>query len=216
MQETGAAPAAARDNLGSVLGWLLSTTALAGASGVFAWAHWVYWRRTGDPKGAVFAVEELVVVAVAIIRRRPTVVSRRLADWAFAFVGSYAVLALRPGSSALFGAGYAWIGLQCLGACIAISGLICLGGGFGIVPAHRKLQRSGPYRFVRHPLYAAYTLMTLGYVLASPTAWNIVIFGGVLGAQLRRIDAEERVLDTVADYRSYATAVPYRMVPGLY
>src|SRR5438132_11476077 len=89
-------------------GWFVTTTALASLAGLFALAHWQYWRRTGDPKGASFACEELLVVAVAVARRRPSDVSHRVSDWFVALAGSLAVLTLRPGGEAVLGWTAVW------------------------------------------------------------------------------------------------------------
>lgn len=199
-----------------LVGWLFTTTALASMSGLFALAHWQYWRRTGDPKGASFALEELVVVTMAIARRRPSDVSYRVADWVFALLGSLAVLLLRPGGDAVFGLSWLFVAIQLAGAAGAIVCLVRLGRSFGMVAANRGVQLDGPYRVVRHPLYASYFVAMAGYLLAAPTVWNVAVCAVAVGAQLRRITAEERVLARNDDYRSYMSAVRWRLVPGVF
>lgn len=65
---------------------------------------------------------------------------------------------------------------------------------FSIEPAARRLVRSGPYRFARHPIYLAHALVNLGIFLQVPS----VPFAGVLvawfGFTLVRIRAEDETL----------------------
>ena len=199
-----------------LVGWLFTTTALASMSGLFALAHWQFWRRTGDPKGASFALEELVVVAMAVARRRPNDVSYRVADWGFAILGSLAVLLLRPGGDAVLGLTPLWVSIQLAGAAGAIVCLTRLGRSFGMVAANRGVQHAGPYRVVRHPLYASYFVAMTGYLLAAPTWWNLGVCVVAVGAQLRRIVAEETVLARNEAYRSYMSDVRWRLVPGVF
>jgi protein-S-isoprenylcysteine O-methyltransferase Ste14 len=199
-----------------LVGWLFSTTALASMSALFALAHWQYWRRTGDPKGASFALEELVVVAMAVARRRPSDLSYRVSDWVFALLGSLAVLLLRPGGEAVFGLAGLWVAIQLAGAAGAIVCLARLGRSFGMVAANRGVQLAGPYRVVRHPLYASYFVAMTGYLLAAPTWWNLGVCVIAVGAQLHRIAAEESVLARNEAYRSYMSAVRWRLVPGVF
>ena len=216
------APAASRAVSGRArryrvrLGWLITTTAFVSISGLFALAHWQYWRRTGDPKGASFAIEELVVVGVALVRRRPRDVSYRVADWLIALLGTFSALVLRPGGHAVLGLTGLWAALQLAGASCAIVCLVRLGRSFGVVAANRGVQLDGPYRVVRHPLYASYFVAMAGYLLAAPTVWNVAVCAVAVGAQLRRITAEERVLARNDDYRSYMSAVRWRLVPGVF
>ncbi len=196
-----------------LLGWLVTTTALAAVTALFALAHFAYWRRTGDPKGMCFAVQETAVVFVAVARRRPSAVSRRPADWICAVLGSYAVLLLRPGGHAPAALAHAGTALQLLGAAAAAACVFTLGRNFGVVAANRGLASRGPYRLVRHPLYAAYIVAMTGYTIASPTAWNVVVVVVSIALQVQRIRAEEATLTASEEYRAYARAVPWRLIP---
>ena len=88
--------------------------------------------------------------------------------------------------------------------------LITLGRSFGIVPADRGIIRHGPYRFVRHPIYAFEFLFFGGYLMAIPT-WRsaaIIVIWSVL--QIVRIVREERILQ---GYDGYKRQVRWRLVP---
>jgi len=45
--------------------------------------------------------------------------------------------------------------------------------------------------------------------------WNLAVVAIALGAQLRRISAEEAVLSESSEYREYAQQVPWRLIPGV-
>jgi protein-S-isoprenylcysteine O-methyltransferase Ste14 len=91
-----------------------------------------------------------------------------------------------------------------------------LGPSFGLLPRFRGLRRDGPYRFVRHPMYAAVILMDIGHVLASPTAWNGFMFLVVLCFTALRIIYEEWYLMQFEPYRKYADEVRYCLLPRVW
>jgi protein-S-isoprenylcysteine O-methyltransferase Ste14 len=77
--------------------------------------------------------------------------------------------------------------------------------------------RHGPYRFVRHPLYASRIVLITGAALTLgswmalvPAALNAVLL-------ILRTSLEDRLLTAeLAGYREYARHVPERLVPGLW
>jgi protein-S-isoprenylcysteine O-methyltransferase Ste14 len=71
------------------------------------------------------------------------------------------------------------------------------------------------YQFVRHPLYFAYTVSFLGYLLNHFTQHNLVVYGVMIGMFILRIIAEERLLSRTPEYREYMQKVPFRLIPGL-
>ncbi len=105
--------------------------------------------------------------------------------------------------------------LQLVGGIAAACCIFELGRSFGVVAANRGIKSGGLYGVVRHPIYAAYTVAMVGYVLAAPTIANVVVVSITMTFQVRRMFAEEAVLMRSAEYRSYACAVPWRLVPGL-
>lgn len=46
---------------------------------------------------------------------------------------------------------------------------VFLGLSFGVVAANRGVKIGGPYSFIRHPMYAGYTLSHIGLLLAMPS-----------------------------------------------
>jgi protein-S-isoprenylcysteine O-methyltransferase Ste14 len=81
---------------------------------------------------------------------------------------------------------------------------------------HTVVQH-GPYRFVRHPLYASRIVSIAGLALTLGS-W-IALVPAVLNALLLvvRTSLEDRLLTTeLPGYREYAQHVPARLVPGLW
>ena len=80
-------------------------------------------------------------------------------------------------------------------------------GSFRITasPAAETVLRRGPYRFVRHPMYAAAALFVWSSILGHWSLVNAAIGGVVLGNLALRITIEERLLRAhFADYAQYA------------
>jgi protein-S-isoprenylcysteine O-methyltransferase Ste14 len=82
----------------------------------------------------------------------------------------------------------------------------------------QKLQRSGLYRFVRHPSYLGLELVFLAFALHSRTwaCFALVLIPPTL-ALLYRIHVEETALREAfgADYDDYCRSTK-RLVPGIY
>jgi len=80
----------------------------------------------------------------------------------------------------------------------------------------RRLVTSGPYRFVRHPLYLAEELAIIGISMqffSLSTAFVLVV---QIAFQLRRMYNEEAVLAaTFPEYAAYQARTA-RLIPGIY
>ena len=81
----------------------------------------------------------------------------------------------------------------------------------GVYEDHELVQ-SGPYRFVRHPIYASMLAMLLaaGLLLASPTGRAVALVLMIAGIEIR-VRAEDRLLagrfgDRFAEYRARVPA----------
>jgi len=88
--------------------------------------------------------------------------------------------------------------------------LATLGRSFGVVPADRGLVSHGPYRFVRHPIYAFEALFFLGYLMAVPTPRSFIVIAAWTVLQVGRIIREERIL---GGYDQYRQQVRWRLIP---
>jgi len=167
----------------------------------------------------IYVLQHLVVLGIALTRPSPSVRDYSIASSTaviIAYAYPYAqVICLResPGYLAWPGGGLA---LVTFAAGLSLVTLFTLGRLFGVRPAVRGLATSGPYRFVRHPMYLSYILADIGYNLEE---WNFVTLSLVLvgwAALVYRIYAEERVLSQHSGWQSYAASVRYRLFPGLW
>jgi protein-S-isoprenylcysteine O-methyltransferase Ste14 len=88
-----------------------------------------------------------------------------------------------------------------------------LGGNWsGLVTLKKdhELIRSGPYRWVRHPIYTGLLIALLGTVMAIGNARAFVGLAFIVAAILRKIAIEERFLSDAfgQDYVRYRAEVP--------
>ena len=88
-----------------------------------------------------------------------------------------------------------------------------LGSSFGVAPAARRLVTSGPYRFLRHPMYAGEILSLLGLCIGQPVLANWSILAVFLLSICARIYREETILKR---YPMYAHFVKWRLLPGVW
>jgi len=108
-----------------------------------------------------------------------------------------------------------WLGLVMLAAGIAIAvwARRYLGrnwSGTVTVKQDHKLVRSGPYRFVRHPIYTGLLLAILGTAVAIGEWRGLIAFALIIAGFLLKIRTEERFMsETFADaYARYRAEVP--------
>ncbi len=81
---------------------------------------------------------------------------------------------------------------------------------------HTVVQQ-GPYRLVRHPLYASRIILFIGVALMLGSWIALVPAVSIALLLVLRTSLEDRLLTTkLPGYRKYATHVPERLVPGLW
>jgi protein-S-isoprenylcysteine O-methyltransferase Ste14 len=106
--------------------------------------------------------------------------------------------------------------LTMIGNAGAIVALAQLGRSFSIMAESRQLVTTGPYRFVRHPLYLAEEIAMVGVFLQFASAWTALLLVVQIGFQLRRMHNEELVLaSNFPEYAAYSRTTA-RLIPGLY
>lgn len=174
---------------------------------VLSTGHWFNW---------LLVLSEGLGVFFIMIRKRALDVSDSPADWAIAFVATAGPLTVHPAGFAPLVPPVLGVVLLSLGLCVQIAAKLWLGRSFGLVPANRGVKASGPYRFVRHPMYLGYAMVHVGFLLVTPSAWNVAIYGLSFACQVLRILAEERLLGRDPAYASYRTEVRYRLLPGVF
>lgn len=191
---------------------------LVGALGAgwFAWSGYHHFEVTHSLIGAAFLGEQLWVVAAYLVRRPASRLSTRRGDWVLAFAGTFGGVLFRPlGLHPHWGV-VAGSLLQAIGLAVCVASFASLGRSFGFAAADRGLKVAGPYGVVRHPLYASYVLLQLGYVLQSISWRNVAVMVLVSGCNIGRALAEERLLTESSSYGHYRDLVRWRLVPGLW
>ncbi len=153
--------------------------------------------------------------AILILARRPGAVIATPYAWAISIGGTCAPLLVAPGGLRLV-PGTAPLVLMAVGLAFSISAKAFLRRSFGILPANRGVRREGPYRIVRHPMYAGYALTHLGFLVSSFELRNVAAYAVCWTAMALRIRAEEAFLSRDPAYRAYRGTVAYRLIPGLW
>jgi protein-S-isoprenylcysteine O-methyltransferase Ste14 len=81
---------------------------------------------------------------------------------------------------------------------------------------HRVVS-TGPYAVVRHPMYAAATLLYLATPVALGSFWGLVPAAFVAMGMVVRILLEERTLrEELEGYDAYTRTVRWRLLPGVW
>ena len=76
---------------------------------------------------------------------------------------------------------------------------------------------TGPYRFVRHPMYSGTLLMLLATPIALGSWWGLLAFIPMLLVIVWRLFEEERFLSTALQgYTEYQAKVPWRLLPFVF
>jgi protein-S-isoprenylcysteine O-methyltransferase Ste14 len=131
-----------------------------------------------------------------------------------AFVGSY-----MPWTIAFFGKTDQALPNLASTACVLIGMIMMLvtirhlGRSFSLVPQARLVVQTGPYRWIKHPLYLSEEIVILGVVLQYLTPVTVIVLVLHIGVQVCRIVYEEDLLRrNCPEYSSYE-ASRWRLVP---
>jgi protein-S-isoprenylcysteine O-methyltransferase Ste14 len=221
--------------IGGVAGYLLLFTVL-----LFTPAGTLDWPRAWVLLAVLFVVRTAGTAAVA--RVHPALLAERarlplhkeqpfsdkvlLLSFMATFAGLIAFIPFdrfrlqllpRPGAAVsgagllLFAAGWAGVSLALRANAFAVT-----------VVRHQPERRqtvvdAGPYRVVRHPLYAGLIFVLVGMGLWLESYPAALLAGVPAGLLIIRIRLEERFLrQALAGYESYRERVRWRLVPGLW
>lgn len=209
---------------------LVMALLLFGAAGTLRyWQAWLFLAT-------YFAVS--LALTLYLIKRDPALLARRMRGgpfaeseptqkliMSFASLGFIALLVL-PALDHRFG----WSDMS---PAMAIAGdLLVLLGWLGIFfvfrensfasatiesAADQRVISSGPYAWVRHPMYAAGFLLLLGIPIALGSWWGVLVAFAILPALIWRLLDEERFLArNLPEYPKYQGRVRYRLLPLLW
>jgi protein-S-isoprenylcysteine O-methyltransferase Ste14 len=134
-----------------------------------------------------------------------------------AFVGSY-----MPWTITFFGKTDQALPNLLSTACVLIGTIMMLvtirhlGRAFSLVPQARSVVQTGPYRWIKHPLYLSEEIVVLGVVLQYLTPVTVILLILHIGVQICRILYEEDLLRrNFPEYSSYE-ASRWRLIPYIW
>jgi protein-S-isoprenylcysteine O-methyltransferase Ste14 len=85
------------------------------------------------------------------------------------------------------------------------------------VEAGQRVISTGPYAYVRHPMYSGALLLILAMPIALGSWWALLVPAVSTPLLIVRILDEERALGAeLAGYKDYLVAVPYRLIPRVW
>lgn len=209
----------APDRLSGLLGHRWIDRAIAVLAAIpFAYVLWVDVRagQLTIPRFAIIFQLALLIVTM-LIRTPPVRVTTNPLFWIVAFVASYygfLTTSLLTGGRPLVPSALT-DGLSLVSVLGDVWARLSLGRNIGFVPAQRRLVRSGPYRFVRHPIYSALFLAETCVVLESFSWVNFVLSLVFLGLFVVKTLMEESFLRLDPAYERYMKEVRYRWIPGV-
>ena len=189
---------------------------LALAWGRLVWNAYHRWTQTGSLVTLGLVVFNAILVSVTIARRPSVSTSTQIKDWVAALLTVVMSMLFQPTEWHQWFAKSAGSILQGVGIVIMVVALASLGRSFGVVAANRGIKQSGPYRWVRHPLYAGELIFFTGFLLTSFSSINLVLWFGVLCGLVIRSWAEEDHLSQDPEYQAYMKAVPCSFFPKLF
>jgi protein-S-isoprenylcysteine O-methyltransferase Ste14 len=172
--------------------------------------------RTQHLTALLLLVSESLVVVFTVFRRRAQTVDRSPTTRLVTAIAVIGPALLHPIDNRGLVPDAVTAVFVALGASVVITAKMTLGRSFGIAPANRGIVANGPYSIIRHPIYAGYLVAHIGFLVAHPTMWNVVILTFSDICLVIRTSLEERVLSKDSGYRQYCRRVGWRLVPGVY
>ena len=164
----------------------------------------------------LYAFDQFWVLIFVLIRRNAVVITKKPFDWFIAFAATALPLFVSPvGNAPVVPLVFAIVCVL-VGTLLHLSAKIILRRSFGVVAANRGVKIHGPYRLVRHPMYAGYMLTHVGLLLGGPSLVNFVIIAVCWTLLIIRIAIEERVLSKDPEYITMLNHTRFRLIPGIY
>jgi protein-S-isoprenylcysteine O-methyltransferase Ste14 len=100
--------------------------------------------------------------------------------------------------------------LGIIGHSVAIWAMVHLGRSFAVLVSVRKIVSSGPYAYVRHPIYLGYAIDLCGLLLATSSIAMLTLAAGWVVLLIIRARIEEEMLSEADEgYRQYVTRTSF-------
>jgi protein-S-isoprenylcysteine O-methyltransferase Ste14 len=166
----------------------------------------------------VTALYVAMTISAVIIRKMPVAKSEGVKPRLIALIGANLQMSFFALPRAIVSVPVSAVSLivATLGIAAELAVLARLRRSFSILPEARELVTSGPYRWIRHPLYLTGTITGLGLCLQFEQPWGLLITLATFGFQLWRMHYEETVLTRAFPaYAAYARKTA-RLIPGIY
>ena len=178
----------------------------------FEFCRRVGFVRLTDPVNLGIVIIEVLGIFYIFTRKRGDVITDPYA-FIIAMLGTAFPMLVAPADATI---APAWFGVLFVlsGLCFSIAGLLSLNNSFGLVAANRGVKRGGPYKYMRHPIYAGYMLTHIGFLSQNFSRWNLIVYALGWALLLMRILAEEAFLGRDEKYQEYQGVVRYRLAPG--
>jgi protein-S-isoprenylcysteine O-methyltransferase Ste14 len=181
---------------------------------VYRVAHVSY--ASGSWYSVMVAVSELFVLVFILIRRPTDKISINAFDWVIAIGATTLPLTVEFSEPYPIVTPVLCILIVIFGIFIQIYAKLSLRRSFGLVPANRGIKVEGPYRVIRHPMYAGYFLTHIGLFLIYPSPWNFTVYVSSASLQIMRVLREEKLLSIDQSYQNYKSNVQSRLIPGIF
>jgi protein-S-isoprenylcysteine O-methyltransferase Ste14 len=160
----------------------------------------------------------MLIAAAVVMRTRPSAKASGLEPRISALVGTFLMysIALFPRRDLAPSLEMISTVLTMIGNIGAVVALSQLGRSFSIMAETRRLVTTGPYRFVRHPLYLAEEIAMIGLFMQFASMWTAPLLAAQIAFQLRRMHNEELILAArFPQYTGYQRTTA-RLIPGVY
>ena len=193
------------------------------------WEGWVFWLE--------FSLI-VTLITVYFLEKDPGLIERRLKagplaekekkqkiiQWFASFF--FIALIILPGIDHHLGWSYLSLPLIMQGDILVALGLAIVflvfrensyTSGTIEVGKEQKVISTGPYRLVRHPMYAGAILLLVGIPLALASSWGLLVCVPMVAVIVWRLTDEENYLSrNLPGYLEYCGKTHYRLVPGIY
>jgi protein-S-isoprenylcysteine O-methyltransferase Ste14 len=170
-----------------------------------------------SPADAIWTIGAVLMAAMSLVRVAPKAARLDLRAFLSTIFPVFLLPCLLRANNASSGLlAHSGVALELCGVVLSQAARLYMGRSFGILPGNRGITSKGPFRLVRHPIYAGWLLLTIGYLASYPSWMNCLITLATLPFMVWRMRLEEDLLEADPEYRAYRQIVMFRLVPGVY